>query len=256
MNKSKYGFKQAFNFSFKEIWLFILTSAVSAFFIRFGLWDADNIVGGFISLITYAFLFAIIYFIFIAAQKYIAAIQGYSCTYSQWRYGPFIAFVVTVFIYGFIPVSLQNAMAKQDLSFFLLYLGTVVMQEIPTLKLGEHRHAVHSKDMMWVGIAGPLALLLMIVLVWQPLWFATQAKIFEIAIYISAIIIFFSSLPLPNTNGLNVLYYSRKVWLIYFVISLILMLLVKPLNLYGYVIVLIVVVILVWLYSRLLDAVY
>lgn len=256
MASVKYAFSKCLEFSTKEIFWFFISSAVFAFLMRFGLWDLDKIGEGFSNLVLYIILFLITYFVFIIAQKFVATYQGYECKYEIWKYSLLIAFFVTVFIYGFIPPVLVDLLLKSNLAFFFLYLGNVDLKENPVLRLGKFRQSLNVKDLMWVGIAGPIAVALLMSLVYLPLYFLTGFTLFKHATLVGAVIIFFSSLPLPKTNGINVLYYSRWVWLTYFVVGLVLLILLLPFNILTYFIALVLIVIIVWLCSRLIKFFY
>jgi len=223
---------------------------------RFGLWDTADIGGGFLQLILYILLFLLVYFIFIAAQKFVANYQGYDCKYVIWKYALLISFFITIFIYGFIPPALVDALLKSGFAFFFLYLGNIDLKENPAMRLGNFRSAMNIKDLMWVGIAGPIAVALLMVIVFIPLFFLTGAEIFKHATMIGAVLIFFSSLPLPKTNGINVLYYSRRVWITYFVIGLLLLLLLLPFNILLYFIALVLILLITWVCSKLIKVFY
>lgn len=240
MTKYTYAWKQAFNFDTKELGIFLISAVFSGFILSFRKWgtDAFDLTQGILNFIMFTVLFAVIYFVFIATQKYLAAYLGYECKYTLWLYGPLIGILITFMTYGFVP---------------FLYLGSVYMKEIPRLRLGKLRQVVQIGDLRWVGLVGPLAVLILVVFLIQPLYFATESLFFKNAIIVSAAIMFFSSLPLPNTNGMNVVLKSRGFWIGYFVIGLVLLALILPLEFGSYVAAFILSVILVWLFAKLIQ---
>jgi hypothetical protein len=162
----------------------------------------------------------IIYFLFVAAQKYVAAYMGYECTLELWYYGPVIGLLITFMTYGFVP---------------FLYLGNVKLKEDPVMRLGKFRYYLNIKDLMYVGIAGPLFVILALLVFVQPLYFITKASVLLDVIIAATWIMLFSSLPLPKTNGINVLLKSRIIWIIYFAFSVGMFLLLRQLDAATYV---------------------
>lgn len=222
MNRYKYAFRMAFTFSRKEFWPFIIAVVFSGFVLSFRKWGTDsfNAADGVSNLILYSLLFMIIYFFFVAAQKYVAAYMGYDCELDLWYYGPVVGLLITFMTYGFIP---------------FLYLGGVKLKEDPALRLGKFRHYLNIKDMMYVGLAGPLFIILMLLLVVQPLYFISKAQIFLDVTIAATWIMLFSALPLPKTNGINILLKSRVIWVIYFVFSAGMFILLRQLDIATYV---------------------
>ena len=156
-------------------------------------------------------------------------------------FGPVIGLMITFMTYGFVP---------------FLYLGTVHLTEIPRLRLGKLRQAVKIGDLRWVGLVGPLAVLVLMVFFILPFYFASQGLFFKNATLVAAAIIFFSSLPLPNTNGMNVIMRSIPFWIVYFVIGIILLALMLPFEFGAYVVSVILTIIIVWLFTRVLKLHY
>jgi hypothetical protein len=207
MNRYKYALSRAFTFSRKEFWPFMVSVIFSGFILSFRKWGTTEFdaTAGMSNLILYSILFMVIYFLFIAAQKFVAAYMGYDCTIEIWYYGPAIGLLITFMTYGYFP---------------FLYLGNVKLKEDYNLRLGKFRYYLNIKDLMYVGIAGPLFIILVLLLIVQPLYFATHAAILENFTIAAAWIMLFSSFPLPKTNGMNILLKSRIIWLLYFVFSL------------------------------------
>jgi hypothetical protein len=222
MNRYKYAFSRAFTFSRKEFWPFIVAVVFSGFILSFRKWGTTqfNAVEGMSNLILYSLLFMIIYFFFIVAQKYVAAYMGYDCTLELWYYGPVIGLLITFMTYGYFP---------------FLYLGNVKLKEDYNLRLGKFRYYLNIKDLMYVGITGPLFIILFLLLIVHPLYFVTKAPILLDVIIASTWIMLFSSFPLPKTNGINVLLKSRVIWVMYFGFSLIMFFLLRQSDAITYV---------------------
>ncbi|PIN81128.1 hypothetical protein COV13_02230 [Candidatus Woesearchaeota archaeon CG10_big_fil_rev_8_21_14_0_10_32_9] len=243
MNLLKHAWKSAFTFSDQELKNFFFIVVFSGFILSFRRWGTDSFdsSAGLINFIVFSLIFLIIYSLFIAAQKFLAGYLGYDCKYSLWHFGPAIGIFLTFVSYGWIP---------------FLYLGSIDLKENMRLRLGTYRPYVHIKDLMWVGIAGPLMLLLLLIIILQPLYFLTQSTLVLDFIMSISWILIFTSLPLPKTNGINVLLYSRKVWSFYFFFSLLTFFLVRSMNIYAYVIVAVIALLLVWVVKKFITDKY
>lgn len=237
MNRYKHALRMAFRFSRSEFWPFMIAVVFSGFILSFRKWGTSqfNAGQGIANLVLYALLFLVIYFFFVAAQKFIAAYMGYDCTLELWYYGPVIGLLITFMTYGWVP---------------FLYLGNVMLKEDPALRLGKFRYYLNIKDLMYVGLAGPIFILLMLVLIVQPLYFLTHASIFMDITVAATWILLFSSLPLPKTNGINVLLKSRTIWVVYFAFSLGMFLLLRQLDVVTYIVAFIIVIAVLFLLRK------
>lgn len=243
MKKYPYALRMAFQYDRKEFLIFLLSSVFSGFILSFRKWgtDAFNPAEGVANFIQFTLLFIIIYFVFVSAQKYFAAYLGYECKYDLWMFGPVIGLMITFMTYGYIP---------------FLYLGTVHLTEIPRLRLGKLIQFVKFGDLRWVGLVGPLGVLALMAFIILPLYFAGGGEFFKNATLVAAAIMFFSSLPLPNTNGMNVIMRSFSFWVVYFVLGIILLALMLPFEFGAYVVATILTIIIIWGFSRVLKLYY
>ncbi len=219
----KYAFRNMFKMTRKELIQFFVAVVFSGLILSIGpfiKWGSNKIdstvwLQGFL---LYTTLFIIIYLIFIAAQKFLGAYLGYTCTFELWNYGPVIGLLITFMTYGLLP---------------FLYLGNIHLKEDMKFRLGKFRNYLNIKDMMYVGMAGPAAIVVL-VLILQPIYIATQAQFIHSAIIACAWVLLFSALPLPKTNGINIILKSRLIWVTYFVLSLILFLLLQKITIFTY----------------------
>jgi hypothetical protein len=237
MNRSKYAINQAFTFTRREFWPFMIAVIFSGFILSFRMWGTTefNPSLGISNLILYSLLFMIIYFFFIAAQKYVAAYMGYDCFLEIWYFGPVVGLLITFMTYGHIP---------------FLYLGNVKLKENYNLRLGKFRYYLNMKDLMYVGITGPLFVLLMLLFVVQPLYFLTGSQIFVSMTVAASWILLFSSFPLPKTNGMNILLKSRIIWFLYFAFSVGMFLMLQQLTIARYVAMFIIVIAVIFLIRK------
>jgi hypothetical protein len=215
-----YAFRNMFRFSKKEVLQFLIAVVFSGFILSFRKWGTTSFstAEGVHNFILYTILFMVIYFFFISAQKFLGTYLGYKCTFETWYYGPVIGLLITFMTYGYVP---------------FLYLGNIKLKEDMKFRLGKFRNYMNIKDMMYVGLAGPAFILVLILLV-QPIYIATHAQVLHDAVIACTWILLFSALPLPRTNGINVLLKSRTLWVIYLIMSIILFLLLRQMTVLTY----------------------
>lgn len=247
MIKLGYGLKHALDYSNKEINAFLLTTVIAGFLLSARNWgDPFNVAIGIGNFISFSLIFGVLFFLFVTVQKFIAYSLGCKGTYKIWRFGLLIAFLISLYLIMFIPNSNFYFLV-------VLYIGSVNLKVIPELRLGRFQQSLNMTDMLAVGITGPATLLVLILLVLQPIYLSTHSQFSQLLIITAALIIFFSSLPLPKMNGLNILIKSRTGWLFYFFFSLIFLALILSLSFWTYLVALILAIILVWLAKKYLS---
>ncbi|MFT4261668.1 MAG: hypothetical protein ACMXX9_04520 [Candidatus Woesearchaeota archaeon] len=224
---NKLFWKRALHLEKNEIYFFLIAILTSGFILSFRKWGTDGFdyIIGLTNLAIYTFLFFSLFTIFVLTQKILAARKGYKAEFTLWTNGPLIGVLITFMTYGFLP---------------FLYLGNVNLDPIKRLRIGLFRRETQFKDLMLVGLAGPLSLLILILLIIEPLYFVTGHPFLIEIMTVASIIILFTSLPLPHTNAMNILMYSRGLWLLIFVFGLVSIFLILLLNIISYVLALIV----------------
>jgi hypothetical protein len=219
----KYAFGNMFKMNGKERIQFFVAVVFSGFILsmlQFVKWGSNKIDAStwLQSFLLYTILFIIIYFLFVSAQKFLGLYLGYNCTFETWYYGPVIGLMITFMIYGIFPI---------------LYLGNIRLKEDMKFRLGKFRNYLNIKDMMFVGMAGPAAIFVL-VLILQPIYLLTHAQFIKDSIWICSLILLFSALPLPKTNGINIILKSRFLWVAYFILSIVLFLLLQKVTILTY----------------------
>ncbi len=212
---NNFAWKRAFNFNDKEASLVIIISLLSGFILSFRMWGTDRFDAsvGLSNLFLYSILFMFLFFIFLASQKFIAATMGLDARVSVWKYGPPIGVLVTLMSYGLIP---------------FIFMGGVSLKEIPRLRVGKFMGtAVNIKEMLFVGLFGPLVLILLSLLVFFPLYLLSGISVFYDLVWVSSLILVVTALPLPSLNGLNLLLKYRAVWVLYLLYTLFLFILLS-----------------------------
>ncbi|MCC7574493.1 hypothetical protein KO361_02785 [Candidatus Woesearchaeota archaeon] len=205
-----YAFKNALNYNEKEATTIIIISILSGFILSFRKWGTEQFDAneGLNNLILYSILFLILFLIFLSTQKFTASLFGLEARVHVWKYGPPLGVLVTMMSYGVIP---------------FVFLGGVKIKEIPRLRLGIFRSTVpRIKDIMIIGMTGPIMLILLSILIFFPLYQINNSEIMLAFIRISSLILVVSAIPMPSLNGINILLKSRTIWLFYALYSIIL----------------------------------
>ncbi|MCF7871840.1 hypothetical protein K9L97_02290 [Candidatus Woesearchaeota archaeon] len=241
------GWKAFLSFETKELRNFLITVIIAGFLLSSRhLAAAETLDSAVLYFVGFTLIFSILYFVFVASQKFIAATKGYHGRYEIWKYGPLLGFFLTMYSLMFFP---------SPVLFFLviLYLGNVSIIDVPRLRLGEHRRSINIKDMTIVGLTGPIVLLFLI-LFFIPFYALTGFSIIKWAIIFGSLILFFTSLPLPYMNGINVLIKSRIGWLIYFFFCAVFMFMISASlaswNVWIYISAVIIALLLAWWFKK------
>ncbi len=191
-----------------EIQLILFTLVLNAFVLAFRRWG----LSGFEvqeAIINFAYFFSLLfclYIIFLVAQKITALKLGYTPIYEIWSLGPMIAVLITFMTYGLLP---------------LLYLGHMQLERIKRRRIGLLEQSVHFRGKFLVALMGPLTLFLINLLIITPLYVATQSQLIYDILFASSLIILFTSIPLPRSNGINLIMAYPKTWLVIFLFGLI-----------------------------------
>ncbi len=207
----------------KEVLLFIVAVVTSGFILSFRRWGAPefDLIVGLVNFGVFTLYFTVLFIIFIFVQRFIATLYGYKAYFTLWKFGPVVGVLITFMTYGWIP---------------FLYLGNTMLEPIKNLRIGRYRREIQFKELMIVGVSGPLALFAVVLLILEPLYFILELPFLIDLILVSSIIIFFTSLPLPHTNAMNILLYSRAIWLSLVIFGLINIMLILTLSIFYYVI--------------------
>lgn len=206
--------KQHYSFSAQERKELLITAVISGFVLSFRNWGTvtfDPLQGVF-NWLVFSFFVAVFLFVHVSAQKLFAIKIGYKATYSYWLNGLLIGFVVAFISYGFIPVLLT---------------GTVAIELVPRLRIGRFRYGLNYKDLAKIAFAGPLANILLIIILQPFLRHSIKVALPELGdffftlILINALIALYSLLPFKNTNGITIFGASRAAYIFCFFFVLI-----------------------------------
>lgn len=142
--------------------------------------------------------------IFMSAAKSIAIWKKYTAEYKSWLDGLLIGFVVSFISYGFLPI---------------LFPGVIEVKTIERLRHGRVFPGENKKEISFI-LTGTTYAMILLTIIFQNLFKSTTFIFFKYGLIISALILFFSILPLPHNLGLHLFFVNRKRY--YFVFFLVL----------------------------------
>ena len=214
-----YSLRKNLTFSRTELLQLFWTSLVFAFILTFRKWGAgdefDALVG--IKNLILALLVVILSMLaHVSLQKAVAIRLGYKATYSYWLNGLLICLFLGFLSFGFIIFILP---------------GAVMIEHVPSLRLGKFRYGTNLKDIARVALAGPIAHIL-IVLILGLIFFGTgKSDLLFSIILVNLLIAIYSMLPIPKidfptrmdsgTDGLGMFYFSRTLYVLVYATILI-----------------------------------
>ncbi|MBI2102790.1 hypothetical protein HYT55_03045 [Candidatus Woesearchaeota archaeon] len=133
----------------------------------------------------------------IACQKMYAISQGYNAEFRIWWTGLLIMLVLIFLSLGRLPI---------------IIVGTVVANLMVKQRLGEFRYGFSYKDNAMVSLWGIYGNLIAALLFAIGLHFSPASYSFSKGIIINLVMAFFSLLPLPQLDGLQIFFGSRPLY--------------------------------------------
>lgn len=224
---------------FKELISMFLSALVIGFVMSFRSWgtDAIDIVMGittFIVLTLSAFVFIIIR---TWTQKFVALKKGYLTTYTFHKYTLPISVVLTFFTNGIIPYVSP---------------GDLKIKESKRLRLGSFRYGLNYSDLAIIGIAAPVSMILLMILI-KPLFLITNNTLINKIIWTAAAITFFGMIPIKGQEGLDIFFYRRWLFVITITFVIIYFLLILISGVFSYVIAAIIALGVAWIYKEFIN---
>lgn len=178
---------------------------VTAFIFTFRDWGGDvfDVVVGIKNFAVILIVAAVSFFFKTACQKVYGLAEGVKAEFKTWWTGLGISLVVTFISFGYVPLLVAGAMAP----------AFIVRQ-----RLGEFRYGYsywnHANVAAW-GILGHLIVALLSAFF---VYYFPESYIFSKALEMNLLLAFFSLVPLPQLDGLNIFLGSRVLY--YFMIAL------------------------------------
>jgi len=217
-----YSVKENFSFSKQEVLELFWTSLAFAFMLTsyyenlFSVANdvriviTDSFVAFFILALMVIFLAM---YIHISLQKLVGIKLGYKVKYSYWLNGILLGLFLSIMTLGKIPV----------LSLFILP-GAVTLEHISKLRLGRFRYGTNAKDIARVSLAGPLAHIIITMILGIIFFLTNKNQIVAHLITANLLLLIYSMLPVPKidfptridsaSDGLGLFFFSRKVYVL------------------------------------------
>jgi hypothetical protein len=209
-----YSIKQYFVISRKEWTQMFWTSFAFAFILTFRKWGSGNtfdLETGILNLILALILTFAALLAHVALQKIVAIRLGYTATYSYWVNG----LLLSVFL------AFMTAGYSGYIGFIIP--GSVMLEHVPKIRLGKFRYGTNLKDIARVGLAGPVAHIVLVMII-GIFYFWTKSDTLFSFIYINLFLAMYSMLPIPKidvpskmdggTDGLGIFYFSRTLYVL------------------------------------------
>lgn len=210
-----YSVKENFNFSRSELSQLFWTSLAFGFALSFRKWGAGESVDvpvGIVNLLFATVVVLLCMYIHVSLQKLVAIKLGYTAKYSFWLNGVLFTVFLAFLSLGYFPFLLP---------------GSVMITQVPRLRLGKFRYGLNLKDIARIALAGPLAHVLLI-LILGPIFFATGRDESLLSIItVNLLLAIYSILPVPKidlsskmdsgSDGLGLFYFSRTLYVLVFI---------------------------------------
>ena len=214
-----YSLRKNFSFSQTELLQISWTSLAFAFILTFRKWgvgkEFDATVG--ITNLILAFLVVVLSMIaHVSLQKAVAIKLGYKATYSYWLNGILICLFLGFLSFGILIFILP---------------GAVMIEHIPSLRLGKFRYGTNLKDIARIALAGPIAHVVIVLLLGLLFFGSGKSDILFSIILVNLLLAIYSMLPIPKidsptkmdsgTDGLGMFYFSRTLYVLVYATILI-----------------------------------
>lgn len=190
--------KNALELSSTEIILLVVSSAFIALVLTWRSWGDEivDIALGVASLTT-AFFFAVgILLLRTAFAKKVAYRMGYYMKFNLHKWGLATSLFLVVFTNGLLPYVAPNEFAFKDSR---------------RLRLGHLRYGPNFVDFALICLSATIvSVVIMIPLGF--LYYFTQNFFLYMLIKVNAAIGFFSLIPIPKSDGFNLMFYKRWLW--------------------------------------------
>lgn len=214
-----YSLRKYFSFSRAELLQIFWTSLAFAFILTFRKWGVGSdfdAVDGIKNLVLALIIVLLSMIAHVSLQKAVAIRLGYKATYSYWFNGILICVFLAFLSFGFLIFILP---------------GAVMIEHVPSLRLGKFRYGTNLKDIARVALAGPIAHILLILLLGLLFFSSGKSDMLFSLILINLLLAIYSMLPIPKidfptrmdsgTDGLGMFYFSRTLYVLVYATILI-----------------------------------
>jgi len=259
-----YSVKENYSFSTQEIkelfytslaFTFMLTSYYEHLFVLTT--DVRIVISD--TLLTFFLIALVAVFIamycHVALQKLVGLRLGYKVKYTYWLNGILIGLFISIVTMGRVPV----------LSLFILP-GAVTLEHIPKLRLGRFRYGLNAKDIARVSLAGPIAHILLTILLSIIYFNTNKSPLIAHLITANLLLMIYSMLPVPKidiptkidsaSDGLGVFFYNRIVYVLCAATTLFYALLIWAATIFSFVLALLLGLVAMFIYLAAMREVY
>ncbi|MEK6950536.1 MAG: hypothetical protein AABX13_02325 [Nanoarchaeota archaeon] len=196
-----------FTFSKQEINWLIVAILITGLIFSFRDWGGEefDFALGLRNFALVSVIAAVSFFFRLSCQKLYALNEGYKAEFRAWPLGFIISLVFAFVSFGRIP---------------LILIGTMVNAFMVKQRLGEFRYGFsywHNGIIAYWGILGNLILAGLLSI---GLYFSPENYFLGKGLALNLIMAFTSLIPLPQLDGLNIFYASRKLWVAAIIITL------------------------------------
>ena len=227
-------------FSGKEVAAMLLTALTAGFIINAHDWiskgqvTVDYLLWTFL---TVAFASFAIIMLRTVAQKWLAVRLGYLTRYTVHKYGLPVSIFLAIFLKGIIPYVSP---------------GDLRITESKRLRLGAFRYGLNYKHLASIGIAAPMACVLLMIPL-KPIVLATESLFVTKILHAAAAIAFFGLIPINGQEGFHILYYRRWLWVFVIIFVGVYFLLILLGGVFSYVVAAILAFAATWFYKKTYD---
>jgi len=196
--------KKYFVFKKEEVRDIIITVLILGFMFSFRSWGLNKFDpnAGIQNLISGVLMVALALLAHISAQRMLALRKGFQIEYKIWIYGLLAALVICFVSRGYVV---------------LVIAGGIIMYSLEGHRLGKWRYQMSQKDLGIVSLIGPLANIVLAILFKLLLTISPNNILLTRALAINLWFAFFTILPIPKLDGLNVFYMGRSTWAFAFI---------------------------------------
>lgn len=209
-----YSVRENFKFSATELMQMFWTSLAFGFALSFRKWGTGatlDVPTGILNMLLATCIVLLSMYAHVSLQKLIAIRLGYKATYSFWMNGVLLSVFIGFLSFGY---------------FAFILPGAVTIEHIPKLRLGKFRYGLNLKDLARIALAGPIAHILIVLLVGPfYFWFNRDPVLLSI-IVVNLLLAIYCMLPIPKidspskmdsgTDGLAMFFFSRTLYVLVF----------------------------------------
>lgn len=191
--------KQDFRYNQQELIGLLAVTLVTAFIFTFRDWGADQFdaIAGLKNFFTVLLLVAVSFFFRTACQKIYGLSEAHRADFKVWWVGLIVSLIVAFITLGRVPLILAGAMTT----------AFMVRQ-----RLGEFRYGFSYWNAGMVAMWGVLGSLILALLFAIGAYFVPESYIFAKGMNLNLLIAFYTLLPFPQLDGINIYFGQRGLY--------------------------------------------